>query len=169
MTFFCLAMFLLSSENLSLQLNPSFLHLSLTKKNNIIQLCPSKLIPTMNYCSSLLRSSLSWLKQKKLDLKHSIPLLNNTLLNNQKSQVTNLTMFLHHERFVISLTNLIHTNIILTDPPLTTLTHNLECYDHTPNILPSLNIDSQSITQSSKAIHSTLEYLNIVFPSSNQI
>ena len=59
------------------------------------------------------RSSPSWLKQKKLDMKHSIPLMNNTLLDNQKSPLTNLTMFLHHELFVISLTNLIHTNRIL--------------------------------------------------------
>ena len=37
-----------------------------------------------------------------------------------------------------------------TDSPLTTLTHILECYDHTLKILQSLDIDSQRITQSSK-------------------
>ena len=49
-----------------------------------------------------------------------------------------------------------------TDSPLTTLTHILECYDHTLKILQSLDIDSQRITQSSKAIQ-TLENLNTVF------
>ena len=50
-----------------------------------------------------------------------------------------------------------------TDSPLRTLTHILECYDHTLKILQSLDIDSQRITQSSKAIQTTLEILNIVF------
>ena len=51
----------------------------------------------------------------------------------------------------------------LSDSQLTTLTHILECYDHTLKILQSLDIDSQSITQSSKAIQTRLENLNIVF------
>ena len=50
-----------------------------------------------------------------------------------------------------------------TDSPLTTLTHNLECFDHPFKMLQFLDIDSQRITQSSKAIRTTLENLNIVF------
>ena len=50
-----------------------------------------------------------------------------------------------------------------TDSPLITLTHILECYDHTLKILQSLDIDSQRITQPSKAKQTTLEYLKIVF------
>ena len=50
-----------------------------------------------------------------------------------------------------------------TDSSLTTLTHILECYDHTLRILQSLDIDSQRITRSSKAIQKTLESLNLVF------
>ena len=50
-----------------------------------------------------------------------------------------------------------------TYSPLTTVTHILECYDHTLKIFQPLNIDSQRITQSSKAIQTTLENLNIVF------
>ena len=111
--FLYLAMFVLSSLNLSLSSNTLFPHLSMTRKSLIIQLCQSKLIPAMIFSSFLLTSSLSWLKPKQLDLKHSIPLLNNTLLNGQKSPLTNLTNFLHHVRFVISFTNLIYTNKIL--------------------------------------------------------
>ena len=50
-----------------------------------------------------------------------------------------------------------------TDSSLTTLTHFLECSDRTLKILQSLDIDSQRITQSSKAIQKTLENLNNVF------
>ena len=50
-----------------------------------------------------------------------------------------------------------------SDSPLTTLTHILECYDHTLKILQSVDIDSQRVTQSSKAIQTTLEILQIVF------
>ena len=162
-------MFLLSSQNLSLSLNTSFLHLSRTKKNHIIQLCRSKLIPTMNYCSSLLRSAPSWLKQKKFDPKHRTALLNNTLQNNQKSPLTNLTMILHQELFVITFTNLIHTNSIvriLHSPH----SHTFSNATITPlKFLQSLDIDSKRITQSSKAIQTTLESVNIVFRSSNHI
>ena len=51
----------------------------------------------------------------------------------------------------------------LSDSPLTKLTHNLEFYDNFLKLLQSLVIDSQRITQSSKAIQKTLENLNIVF------
>ena len=44
-----------------------------------------------------------------------------------------------------------------TDSLFTTLTHILECYNHTLKILQSLDIDSQRITQSSKAIQTSLE------------
>ena len=50
-----------------------------------------------------------WLRQKKPDLRHSKLLLNKTLQNQQQLLLTNSTMFLHHELFVISLTNSIHT------------------------------------------------------------
>ena len=42
-----------------------------------------------------------------------------------------------------------------SDSPLSTLTHILVCYDHTLKILQLLDIDSQRITQSSKAIQTT--------------
>ena len=131
MTFFCLAIILLSPQNLSLSSDTLFMHLSMTKKSRILHLCQCKLNHTRNYCTSLQWSLLSWLKPEQLDLKHTITLLNNTLLNNQQSPLTNLTIFLHLELFAKSLKNLIHTNRIL----LTTLTHNLECYDHTLKIL----------------------------------
>ena len=47
------------------------------------------------------------------------------------------------------------------DSPLAALTYILDCYDHTLKISQSLDIDSQRITQSSKAIQTTLESLNI--------
>ena len=50
-----------------------------------------------------------------------------------------------------------------SDSPLATLTHILDCYDHTLKIIQSLDIDPQGITQSSKATQTTLEKLNIVF------
>ena len=50
-----------------------------------------------------------------------------------------------------------------SDSPLATLTHIRDCYDHTLEILQSMDIDSQRNTQSSKAIQTTLESLNIVF------
>ena len=53
------------------------------------------------------------------------------------------------------------------ESPHATLTHIVECYDHTHKTLQSLDNDSQRITQSSKAIQTTLEQLNIVFRSSN--
>ena len=53
-----------------------------------------------------------------------------------------------------------------SDSPLATLTHILNSYNHTLKILQFLDIDSQRITQSSKAIQTTLESLNIVFSNS---
>ena len=50
-----------------------------------------------------------------------------------------------------------------TDSSPTTLTLILECYDKTLKILQSLEIDSQRITQSSKAIQKTLGNLIMVF------
>ena len=44
-----------------------------------------------------------------------------------------------------------------TDSSLTTHTHILECYDNTLKILQSLDIDSQRINQSSKAIQKYLK------------
>ena len=45
--------------------------------------------------------------------------------------------------------------------PLPTLTHIFECYDHSLKILQSLRIDSQRITQLSKAIQTTLENMSV--------
>ena len=50
-----------------------------------------------------------------------------------------------------------------SDSPLATLTHLLDCYDHTLKILQSLDLDSERITQSSKAIQTTLENVDFVF------
>ena len=47
-----------------------------------------------------------------------------------------------------------------SDSPLTTLTHIFECYDHTLKKLEPLDIDSQRITQSLKAIKTTLVFSN---------
>ena len=50
-----------------------------------------------------------------------------------------------------------------TDSSLTSLTHILECYDHTLKILQSLDIDSQRNTQSSKAIQKHLKIWILFF------
>ena len=42
-----------------------------------------------------------------------------------------------------------------SDSLLATLTHILDCYDHTLKVLQSLNVDSQRITQPSKAKQTT--------------
>ena len=134
----------------------------MTKRNPIIQRYRNKLIHITNLCSFLLKSLPSWSRQKKPNLKHNTLLLNNTLQNNQQPLLTNSTMSLHHELFVISLTNSILSSTP-SDSPSVTLTHILDCYDHILKILQSLNFDSQRNTQSSKAIQRTLENLNIVF------
>ena len=124
MTSFCHVTFLLSLQNLSLSLNISFLLLSMTKRNHIIQLCQNKPTNITSYCSSLLlKSSPSWLRQKKPNLKHSTLLLNNTLQNNQQLQLTNSTMSLQHELFVISLPNLIHEKETFVFSTCNTHTH----------------------------------------------
>ena len=56
-----------------------------------------------------------------------------------------------------------------TYSPITKRTHILDCYDHTLKILQCLEIDSQRITPSSKAIQTTLERLNKIFRTSNHI
>ena len=45
------------------------------------------------------------------------------------------------------------------DTPLTTLTRLVDHYERPSKLLPSLNLDSQIINQSSQAIQSTLEAL----------
>ena len=50
---------------------------------------------------------------------------------------------------------------------ITTPTRIVHCYNRTQKLLPSLHLDSQHITQSSKAIQSTLETINTIFNSIN--
>ena len=54
-----------------------------------------------------------------------------------------------------------------SDSLITTLTHKTHCYDRTHKLLQSLDLDSQRITQSSKAIQSTIESMTTVFNSTN--
>ena len=49
------------------------------------------------------------------------------------------------------------------DTPLTTFTRFVDHYERTAKILPTLNLDSQTINQASQAIQSTLEPLNNFF------
>ena len=50
------------------------------------------------------------------------------------------------------------------ETPLTTLTRLVDHYERTSKLLPSLNLDSQIINQSSQAIQSPLESLDTPFP-----
>ena len=50
-----------------------------------------------------------------------------------------------------------------SETPITTLTHILHCYDRTHQLLQTLDIDSQRITQSSQAIQSALETVTTLF------
>ena len=51
--------------------------------------------------------------------------------------------------------------------PITTLTHILHWYDRTHNLLQTLDLDSQRITQSSQAKQSALEPITTLFNSTN--
>ena len=53
------------------------------------------------------------------------------------------------------------------DTPLTTLARLVDHYERTSKLLPSLNLDSQIINQSSQAIQFTLEALNNFFSLNN--
>ena len=54
-----------------------------------------------------------------------------------------------------------------SDSPITTLTHLIHCYDRTSQLLQTLDLDSQRITQSSQAIQSALESMNTLFNTPN--
>ena len=54
-----------------------------------------------------------------------------------------------------------------SDTVITTLIHMVHCYDRTHKLLQSLDLESQRITQLSKAIQSTLESLTTIFNSIN--
>ena len=53
------------------------------------------------------------------------------------------------------------------ETPLTTLTTLVDHYERTSKLLPSLNLDSQIINQSSQAIQCTLEAFNSLLPLNN--
>ena len=54
-----------------------------------------------------------------------------------------------------------------SDTPITTLTHLLHCYDRTHKLLQTLDLDSQSISQTSQEIQSSLESVTTLFNSTN--
>ena len=54
-----------------------------------------------------------------------------------------------------------------SDSPLTTLNHLIHCYDRTSQLLQTLDLDSQRITQSSRAIQSALASMNTLFNTLN--
>ena len=54
-----------------------------------------------------------------------------------------------------------------SDSPITTLNHLIHCYDRTSKLLQTLNLDSQRITQSSRAIQSALDSMNTLFNTFN--
>ena len=158
MTSFGLAMFLQTLQNLSLSLNTLFWLLLMTKKHHIIHLCLNKLIGTMNFCSYWLKSSPKTLKARS-ETQYTTP------EQYTPKQPTTTTVKLNNvlkSRTFHDLTYKLDpykTNP--SDSPHTTLTHILDCYDNTLKILQTL--DSQRITQSSKATQTTLENINIVF------
>ena len=54
-----------------------------------------------------------------------------------------------------------------SDSLITTFTHIIHYYDRTHELLQSLDLDSQRITQSSQAIQSALESMTFLFSSTN--
>ena len=54
-----------------------------------------------------------------------------------------------------------------SDTTITTLTHILHCYDRTHQLLQTLDLDSQRITQSYQAIQSALESITTLFNTTN--
>ena len=50
-----------------------------------------------------------------------------------------------------------------SDSPITTLHHLIHCHERTSQLLQTLDLDSQRITQSSQAIQSALESMNTFF------
>ena len=54
-----------------------------------------------------------------------------------------------------------------SDSPITTLNHLIHCHNRTSQLLQTLDLDSQRITQSSQAIQSALESMNTLFKTLN--
>ena len=54
-----------------------------------------------------------------------------------------------------------------SDSPITTLNHLIHCHNRTLQLLQTLDLDSQRITQSSQAIQSALESMNTLFNTLN--
>ena len=54
-----------------------------------------------------------------------------------------------------------------SDSPITTLNHLIHCHNRTSQLLQTLDLDSQRITQSSQAIQSALESMNTLFITLN--
>ena len=54
-----------------------------------------------------------------------------------------------------------------SETPITTLTYILHCYDRIHKLLKTLDVDSQRITQSSRANQSALESITTLFNSTN--
>ena len=50
-----------------------------------------------------------------------------------------------------------------SDSPITTFNHLLHCHNRTSQLLQTLDLDSQRITQSSQAIQFALESMNTLF------
>ena len=55
----------------------------------------------------------------------------------------------------------------LSDSPITTLNHLITSFDRTSQLLQTLDLDSQRITQSSQANQSALESMNTLFNTPN--
>ena len=54
-----------------------------------------------------------------------------------------------------------------SDSLITTLNHLIHCHNRTLQLLQTLDLDSQRITQSSQAIQSALESMNTLFNTLN--
>ena len=54
-----------------------------------------------------------------------------------------------------------------SDSPITTLKHLIHCHNRTSQLLQTLDLDSQRITQFSQAIQSALESMNTLFNTLN--
>ena len=54
-----------------------------------------------------------------------------------------------------------------SDSPITTLNHLIHCHNRTSQLLQTLDLDSQRITQSSQAIQSALESMNTLYNTLN--
>ena len=97
-------------------------------------------------------------EQKSLPTEHTSPIQNTP--EKQSSVLNNRTL-----REINHLLEPYKRNS--SDTLITTLTHLVHCYDRTHKFLQSLDLDSQRITQSYRAIQSTLVSLTTLFNSDN--